>query len=189
MLTDQTVIDFIHATLGEYVDFDSKAQIQRPAVRLLSDHGKQVSIVSSDVPDMVVLQGELEPSNHVVPGALLNVNFRMEPAPFPDESAFVWTIYGETGDIRITSRDGPFLHSESYISPIKIDVFDHAKHEVTRQDWNWAEWQLQYPPRARNTAELYEQFAHGAKGTYPGFDHAVRRHAEVDDVLEPFLKE
>ncbi|KAF7192313.1 Galactose/lactose metabolism regulatory protein GAL80 [Pseudocercospora fuligena] len=180
------VIDFIHATLGEFKNFSSRAQIQRPKVRLLSEKG--CYIVDSDVPDVVFVNGELEPSSSVAHGATLSVNFRMEPAPFPGEPAFVWTIYGETGDIRVISPDGPFLHTDSYGSPITIEVFDHATGGVVRHEWGWPDWQLQFPPRARNTAELYEQFAMGTNGTCPDFDYAVKRHAEIDKVLEPFLK-
>ncbi|KAK4620569.1 Galactose/lactose metabolism regulatory protein GAL80 [Fulvia fulva] len=52
------VMDFIHSTLGEYAEYDSRAQIQKPNVTLLSGGYGSFSdndsrTVTSNVPDMV----------------------------------------------------------------------------------------------------------------------------------------
>jgi predicted dehydrogenase len=105
-------MDFIHSLLGEYRTFDRRAQIQKEQVNILSSSGSW--LVKSDVPDVVFLHGELEPSAHVLEGATLAVKFRMEPAPFPGDPAFVWTSHGQKGQLRVTAWAGPYLHTDSH---------------------------------------------------------------------------
>ncbi|KAL8349992.1 hypothetical protein RB598_005366 [Gaeumannomyces tritici] len=132
------VLDYVHEVLGEFErgTVRCRMQLQRSTMRLLGkagDGGEGASVeMESDVPDLVVLHGQLAAGRQqqsggwcsspegrgggsvvVEDGATLSIMYRSGP-PFKGEPAFVWTINCERGEILVTSPQGPYLHSDSY---------------------------------------------------------------------------
>ena len=162
-------------------------QIQRPLVSLkgaMKHHPGNagnnntredvVETVSSDVPDLIVLNGVLNS------GASLSVIFR-RGQPFKGSPGFQWQIYGETGEIQVTSA-GPSL--QALDSGIRIQIHDFATDSVKDIAWQWHHPEL--PVRARNIAALYEAFGRQQQGQYPTFEDAVSRHRQLEEMFEKF---
>ena len=183
------VIDAIHYTLGEYTSSNHHLQIQRPNQRVL-DAGTRATIknVISDVPDLVSVHGTLQRSQHVTEGASLVVNFRSGP-PFPGTLPLIWTIQGDKGTIRVTSERGPIALNADSSGPIPIEVHDHASGEVKIVEWEWEEWQVGLPAKARNIGKVYDLLwdrTEGRLGDVGGlvdFEAAVARHKQLDGIL------
>ena len=183
------VIDYIHSTLGEFRSSTSHMQIQRPSVpiRDTKEHRPQntgsntneeiVETVRSDVPDLIILNGVLNS------GASLSVTFR-RGQPFKGSPGLQWQIYGETGEIQVTSS-GPSL--QALDSGIKIQIHDFATDQVEDAPWQWHHHEL--PPQARNIAALYEAFYQQQGGQYPTFEDAVSRHRQLEEMFDRFDKD
>ena len=124
--------------------------------------------MSSDVPDLVSIIGELDS------GASLSINLR-RGQPFKDSPGFLWNIHGELGEIRVTASGPTFA---SLDATVKVEVHNFAKDEVEEAKWDGHRTSL--PARARNIGGLYDQFALGAKGQYPDFDEALKRHRYIE---------
>ncbi|KAK3653495.1 hypothetical protein LTR22_011169 [Elasticomyces elasticus] len=160
------LIDSIHSLLGEYRSFHAHAQNQRPTWTISSDNGSTRQ-TTSDVPDLVSLQGSLDGSSSLtVDNASLLFSFRTGPA-FP-------------GAYPQSEIDDP--------SGITIEVHDHATDEVKKVDWTWGkEWQAGLFYRGRNLGTLYDLFAEGGgamrKAKVVDFEGAVARHREIDGLL------
>ncbi|GKT44245.1 dehydrogenase aclE [Colletotrichum spaethianum] len=191
------MIDYVHHVLGEFEGggktFDSRLQIQRPKVKVLSNGTER--FVQSDVPDFIALHGALQGCN-AIDGATLAVRFRNGP-PFKGRPAFVWKIVGERGEIEVESPSGPYLHSDSYGKPIVIRVHDHAKDDVEEVAWGWEDWQEELPVRARNVGEVYERFARWVEagrgdveegGRWPTIEDATLRMKELEALSQGFGK-
>lgn len=101
--------------------------------------------------------------------------------PFPDTPGLEWRIYGETGEIRVTSS-GPFLNIG--YPDVKIAVFDfdleggEAKKvevvEVKKDEFDGEEWGMQ----SRNVARLYKGLSEGEVNC--SFEDAVQRHELIE---------
>ena len=187
VLTIATVIDFIHSILGEYQTSQIHSQIQRPNFIINHADGTKSQVIS-DVPDLVFLQGTLVASSLVAEGASLAATWRSGP-PFPGTKPIVWTINGESGEIRVTSPIGATIQAGiDKPSEVKIEVHDHATNSVKEVEWTWEpEWQADLSPRGRNVGGLYELYAQGPeavrKAGVADFEDAVARHAQIDKLL------
>ena len=190
-------IDIVHDVLGEFDSFESRMQIQRPTIALVDNDGKQTGTVTSDVPDFVAVHGSLEKSekDRVVDGATLAVTFRAGE-PFKGKPAFTWTINGERGEILVTSVKGPYLHSDSYVDPITIEVHDHSTDEVIDIEWDWEDWQKDLPVRSRIVAQIYERYARwvekgrpisvSEEDQWPRLHDAVARHKDLETLFQQY---
>ncbi len=75
------------------------------------------------------------------------MRYRKGP-PFKGEPAFVWTVSGEKGELRLVSPAGAALQANVYgDAPVTIDVHDFDTDEVVPVEWEWAAWQLGDPGR------------------------------------------
>lgn len=175
--------DAVQSVLGEIQNVQAQLQIQRPNVGLVDPpSGKIIEAVKSDVPDLICTTGILQESDSVVPGASIHLRFR-KGQPFKGEPALLWTINGEKGEIRLTNYNGPSINANS--DDIVIEIDDHEKNEVQKIDWEWGEY-AQLPPVAKNIAALYEAYAKGDASRYATFDHALKRHKQLDGILARF---
>jgi predicted dehydrogenase len=153
------MIDYVHEVLGEFASFESRMQIQRPTIKVVGKDGTQTGSILSDVPDFLAVHGRLtNGKQEIADNATLAVTYRSGP-PFKGTPAFVWTINGEKGELLVTSPSGPYLHSDSYEEPVRIELHDHASDEVLDVPWDWKDWQKELPVRTRIVAELYERYA------------------------------
>ncbi|KAL9085804.1 MAG: hypothetical protein Q9165_007436 [Trypethelium subeluteriae] len=125
-------------------------------------------------------------------GATLTVTYRNGPS-FPGSPAFLWTIAGTKGELRVTSPAGPYLQSHSYGTDdkpavIEIAVHDYASDAVEKVPWHWSNLQKSLGMvRGRNIADVYERFAaNGDKGPWPTFGDAVVRHEQIAQILKAF---
>lgn len=165
------MIDFVDFILGEFVSFSSHLKIQRPQVELVQD-GKVLETVTSDVPDLITLNGIL-PSD--IP---LSISFR-RGQPFKDDPGFIWNLYGVAGEIKVQGP-GPALQAND--ANFKIQLHSFAKDEVEEVKWEPPFPDL--PGPAQNVAALYEAFADARadqKG-YPDFEDAVVRLQQIEDL-------
>ncbi|KAF2718616.1 NAD(P)-binding protein [Polychaeton citri CBS 116435] len=174
-------IAFAHS---EYKTSTSHSQIQVKNINILSETNPHTK--PTDVPDLLFVGGELESAKpYVEPGATLSVTFRRDPAPFPGEVAFIWSIYGTKAQLRVSSPAGIFLNSDSYKLPVTIEIVEHnGGGKIETVEWQWHEWQESLLLRGRSIAELYDRFA--SDGVYPTFEEAVVRHKEIDAYLDSF---
>ncbi len=178
------MIDAIHFVLGEYKAFDAHTQIERPNQKIVNRETGQERETTSDVPDLVSLQGPLTPSQMVTEGASLTVTFRSGP-PFPGSKALVWTITGEKGRIRLSNEKTSFVQMEADANAMPIEVESFSSGEVTKASWGWEDWQEPLLARGRNIAKLYDLYYEGKLGEFGAadFDAAVVRHQELDKIL------
>ena len=182
-------MDFVHSTLsGEYTSFTAQTHIQRPRIGIRDGDGKVTETISSDVPDLVTMTGDLDISKGGSDSKIpLDVRLRRGP-PFKGTPGLDWIITGDKGEIRITNVNGPTLNADD--SGAKVEVYDFESDEVSQVD-GWEEDEYAHlPAAARNIGRLYDLFAaakHGGKGgervEYPDFDHAVLRHGEIDGIF------
>lgn len=179
----RTAIDAIHSVLGEYQQASSHANLVRPTVNILAD-GKVLRQVTTNVPDEVFITGSLGGSSIVQKGASLSLTFRRNPVPFPDEPAFSWSIFGETGQIRVNMHKNIFWSMES--SGLTIRLHKYGEDTTETIPWQYETWQEDLPQRAKNISNLYELYAAGK--TVPTFATAVERHEQIDGVLDAFYR-
>ena len=184
------MIDYVHSVLGEWADFTSRMQIQRPTKYIVHKDGSRTPL-QTGVPDMAWVNGVLAPGRpYVAPGATMAVALRVGP-PFKGMPGFTWTIYGETGEILVTSPHGPHFQA-----PIEIKVQDFATDSVEDIPWDWLEWQKELPWHARDIAEEYERYARWVEAgkpaevpedqNWPRLHDAVERHREIDAMFKQF---
>ena len=147
--------------------------------------GAIVETVRTTVPDLAIATGTLQPSAHVEAGATLLARYRRVQA-FKGEAPLVWTVTGETGELRLTATGGPGLNAMSHGEPVAIEVYDFATETVEDVGWKWDEARSDLPVNARNIGALYEAFAQGDESRYPTFDHAVKRHRQLETMLAKF---
>lgn len=158
------MIDYVHEVLGDWEDFTSKMQIQRPVLNVTAADGSVSGTVTSDVPDFITVHGTLKPGKaDIVPGALLTATFRAGQA-LKGQPGFTWTINGSKGELVITAP-GPYLMSgDSYNGPVQIRFHDHGSDEMRDIEWDWEEYQKGLGLRARSVAEMYERYARWVEG-------------------------
>lgn len=187
------MIDYVHDVLGEWEDFTTKMQIQRPTLNVTAADGSVTGTVRSDVPDFLTVHGTLKCGKaNIVSGALLSVTFRAGPA-LKGHPGFTWTINGSKGELVITAP-GPYLMSgDSYNGPVQIHFHDHKSDEMKEIGWVWEEYQKELGLRARSVAEMYERYARwigGGKGDvekgyeFPTLEDGVDLMKEFDQLYK-----
>lgn len=169
------MIDYVLDVLGGFKDFQGRMQNQRPVKKVVDGNGAVVGETESDVPDFLTIHGALKKETgkaDIADGATLVSTFR-HGTPFKGHPGFEWSINGTKGELLITAP-GPYLMSDSYDGPIKIELHDHATDTVKDLGWDWKDWQKELPIRSRIVAELYERYAEwvqgGRKGVKEGRD-------------------
>ena len=167
------MIDFVMLVLGELSVFQSQLNILRPEVPIMASDGTILETVATDVADHIMLQGILRSS-----GAPLSVTFRRGP-PFKGTPGFIWSIYGEKGEIRITAA-GPALQANDDETTIAVHTFDQEDVEVIACD----RCVKDLPKSARNVAAMYEALATKETRKYPDFGPAVLRHRQIEEVIK-----
>ncbi|KAK9414042.1 hypothetical protein SUNI508_11368 [Seiridium unicorne] len=177
------ISDNIQYVLGDIQNIQSKLQIQRPDAKLIDRaSGEVTEVVKSDVPDLVFINGTLSESDITVEGASISIDAR-RGQPFKGEPAFIWTINGEKGEILLTSYNGPSIGVNS--ADVVIKIHDHETDKVQKVDWG-ASPSEHLPPAGRNIAALYEAYAAGDVSKYADFEHALKRHKQIDSILASF---
>lgn len=178
--------DTVNQAVGQLSSFSSILATKRPTVNL-RDKGlaykpgpsdppaKIVETISRDTADQILIQGNL------ASGALLSYHLR-GGQEFPGTPGSVWSIYGSTGEIRVTTPS-PHLHIGG--PGQTLQVHDHKTGEVESLSTEAGdEWdQKEYPWPARNVARLYESLAEeGRESEYADWEEAVVRHRLVDEL-------
>ncbi|KAJ7815720.1 hypothetical protein B0H13DRAFT_2258052 [Mycena leptocephala] len=175
-------VQFVH---GDATAIQSRLHVQFPKAKLRDSASNTiVKTVTSDVPDLVIAAGALPASRTTQPGAPLLVRFRRGQPAFDDEPPLVWSVTGETGEIRLTSPAGTTLHAFAHTEAVRLEVRDFATAtgEVERIEWRWEGWQEELPLVVRSIAALYEAFADGEE-RYATFDDALGRHEQLEGML------
>ena len=183
------MIDFVHHVLGEFVpgSLRARAQLQRPTLRLTDARGDDAGEIRSDVPDLLIVFGEIQPSDHSVPGATLSITYR-NGQPFKAEPGMHWTINGEMGEIRIVSVGGPYLNLDVYSDQgFSMEIHDHDSDELEIIGWQWETWQEELPVLSRQVASVYERYAtwsrEGGEVDWPTIQQAYERQKEIESIL------
>ncbi|KAI1080121.1 hypothetical protein F5B20DRAFT_114877 [Whalleya microplaca] len=178
--------DTVQSVLGELQNEQSRLQLQRPLVKIRdpSKGDAIVETVKSDVPDLIIVTGSLPKSEHVVENATLLARYR-RGQPFKGGPSYTWTIYGEKAEIRLTVIDGLGIHGSSKGDPITVELHNYETEKVERVDWESDE-RSELPGRARNIGALYEAYASNESVPYPTFEHALKRHKQLDGILAKF---
>jgi len=174
-------IDYIQAVLGYDFSPSPKALLasRRSHQKVLSSSNelvKEKHAITSD--DTIFLHGTL--SN----GIPLSFSLR-GGKPFKDVPGLDWRIYGETGEIRITSS-GPFLNIGYPDVKIAISDFgmdggdskDVVTVEVEKDEFDDDAWGIP----SRNVARVYKELAEGRVNC--SFEDAVERHELIDGMYK-----
>lgn len=69
-----------------------------------------------------------------------------------------------------------------------IELHDLTTGEAKPIEWQWQEWQTEFPGPVRNIGALYEAFAEGDESKYATFEDAFIRHEQLDSMLKRFQK-
>jgi predicted dehydrogenase len=171
--------DCITQALGPLSTFTSTAAITRPVTQLRTtpltlgpdSTATFVGSVPRTTPDLIMLQGKL------ASGAFISYYLR-GGAPVPDTPGLVWSVYGEKGEIRLTTN-GSNLHIGAPSDAIVVhDQHTNTVESVPLDTDKWDE--LPFP--ARNVARVYEAFAED-KGGYGTWDDSIERHKFVEEVM------
>lgn len=160
-------------------------QIQNPKIKLLDrPGGEYVGDIPTNSPDLVVVTASLPESSLTRNYAKLMITWRAGTGfPDPKQPAFVWTIRGEKGSLRLTYEGSHINQGED----AQIEWHDQASGETRSVEWQWKEWQAGHPGPVRNVAALYEAFADGDESKYMTFDVALKRHEQLESMREKFL--
>ncbi|KAK8079980.1 NAD(P)-binding protein [Apiospora hydei] len=155
-------------------------------VQFILPPGEILETVKSNVPDLVHVTGVLLESNHVSNGATLSIRYR-RGQPFKGEPPMVWTINGDKGEIRFTAHGGPVVNVTSKENAPVIEVHNFATDEVEQIEYDHGP-RLDIGLPARNVGSVYEAFATQDESQYATFDHAVKRHSQLDKMLLDYDK-
>ena len=131
------------------------------------------------------MNGKLSESSVAKEGASVSLYYR-RGQEFKGEPAYRLSINGEKGELRLLSLQGPSLHAQSYSKPVTIEIHDFETDEVTAVEWKWDDWQEVLPFASRSIGAVYELFAEGDAGDYTTFDIALKRHQQLNEILERF---
>ncbi|KAL8797807.1 MAG: hypothetical protein Q9195_000159 [Heterodermia aff. obscurata] len=168
------LVDSIHNVLGPFTNTKSTLATTRSHVNILSPSGKITETIASNIPDHIIYSGKLLNSENAPISMFLR-----RGAPFKDTPGFVWSILGETGEIRVVSAS-PSIQAFDHSPRILVESFESG--DV--QEVDVEEKQSPFKLPAKNIATLYEAFASGEKGTFPDFDDAVGLHKELGEMLK-----
>ncbi|KAL7936537.1 hypothetical protein V8C35DRAFT_295772 [Trichoderma chlorosporum] len=194
------MIDLVHSVLGEFKDFQSQLQIRWPEVEVVDKDDVKVRTRQNDIPDLITAHGVLAPGTaNIQEGATLSAFFRSGPV-FKDELPYVWYIQGQKGELKITSPVGPILQAAT-VPGVKIELHDAITDEVTEIPWEseWKDWQNELQvPGGKLVGEMYNRYAQWFQqedkeaapvgGDWPRLQDAIRRHEELDKMLNDFDK-
>ncbi|KAI1767909.1 NAD(P)-binding protein [Hypoxylon sp. FL1150] len=179
------LFDFVQSALGEVQVLHSRLQLQRPDVKIRDPStGLIVETIRSDVPDLMFVTGSLQASEYVASGATLHFRCR-RGQPFKGEDPLVWSVNGEKGEIRLRASGGMSIGAGAHGQPITIEIHDFDTDEVQNVEWSW-QGREELDVSARMVGALYEAFAAGDLTKYPTFDHASKRHDQLDEMLSHF---
>ncbi|KAK2736517.1 oxidoreductase family protein [Colletotrichum kahawae] len=174
--------DYIISSLGDARDIRSRLQLLRPKVSLASSKsGAMAESVQSNVPDLAYVTASLAGTDLVQDGASLLMGFH-RGQPFPGEPHLTWTILGETGAIKLTAERGTTPRTMAS-SPVRILWHEFVTGQVQEVEWEWEPWLQELPSAARGVAALYDAYARGDESAYSDFEHALKRHAQLEDIL------
>ena len=166
----RVAIDCVEVVLGPLKQALGKLSIQRPEAKIM-DGESLVETVPRVTPDHVLLQGTFQS------GALLT--FQLRPGkPFPGTPGMTWSIYGDTGEIRITAP-GHFLNLD--YPETKIEIHDLATDKVEEVAIEKDEFS-DLPRPAQNIARLYEGIAKGDHDKIADFGAAIGRHRFLESI-------
>lgn len=186
-------LDWVHEVLGEFAEFESRMQIQRPEVNILGADEAIQKKIGTDVPDLLTIQGNLKSRDGVggtVEGALLTHVFR-HGTPFKGKPGLILTINGEKGELLVTIGER-FLFLED---PASILLHDHVTDEVKEIKWDWNDWQKELPIKARGVAELYERYGEWVESgksqvnsgrEWPTLEDAVTRTKQFETIFAQY---
>jgi hypothetical protein len=152
--------------------------------------------VTSDVPDLIYVTGTLTTAHtaRTPGGATLHVRFRRGPASASfradgkeeEEPALVWRVTGERGKLSLVSSSGAVLQAHAS-GGIALSIHGSEVGAVRTVEWeSWPESLTDLPLMARNVGALYEAYADGGVTPYPDFEHAVRRHEQLENYWAQF---
>ncbi|KAL6355328.1 hypothetical protein LRP88_10914 [Fusarium phalaenopsidis] len=173
--------EFLQTALGDVYDIRSRLQLQRPKVRLASKMGAVIETVESDVPDLVSVTALLRPSQYVESGATVVMTFQ-KGEPFPGDPCLTWTISGEKGELKFTAQGGTTPRTMAS-GDVKIVLHDFSTGEISDIPWAWEPWRQELPAAARGVAGIYEAYARGDSTGYCDFEHGLKRHEQLENVL------
>jgi predicted dehydrogenase len=172
-------IPFIHTTdnvlyaLGELKDFSAVLATRFPKSQLLTPDGKPNGFIDRDTPDQILVQGTIASSR-----APLSIHMR-GGKPFKGNPSLYWTIFGEKGQIRVSSLSNSLgIHTGTE----KVELYDHDKDEVEVIDTPFPDVVKDLPPFSRCVALDYEGFATGNSEGLVTFNDAVVRHRFIDEI-------
>ena len=152
------MIDYVlYAAGAELSKLGAIVKTQRNMMQLKQADGS-LSNDKRDTPDQIMVHG------HLQGGAVLSVRQRGGPS-FKAEPGLRWSIYGEKGEIEITSA-GCFL--QIGYNDMKIKLHDHQVDTVQTIDWavDGSDEFESLPLSARNVARLYEAYVDGRHDEY-----------------------
>lgn len=141
---------------------------------LTNDAGEVVeSDNKPDTPDFISLHGVTKA------GIALNITIR-GGKPFKNTPALEWRLYGEKGEIRVSSSQA-FL--QFTVPDIKIEVHDFESDEVKVVEIRGREFDgFQLDTPADNVGRAYETIAEA--GSNCTFEDAVERHRLLDAMFK-----
>ena len=168
------MVDSIHNVLGPFTNTKSTLSTTRARVNVVSSSGQITETMTPDTADHIIYSGKLSNSD----SAPISI-FLRRGAPFKDTPGFVWSILGETGEIRVVSSS-PALQAFETSTQILVQSFESGDVEEVDLEDKPSPFKLP----VRNIASLYEAFASGKKGTFADFEDAVGLHKELGEMLK-----
>ncbi|OTA99893.1 hypothetical protein M426DRAFT_324792 [Hypoxylon sp. CI-4A] len=177
--------DWVQHALGDIEVLHSHLQIQRPDVKIRDpETGNIVETVKSDVPDLVHVIGSLSASEYTAAGATVHMRVR-RGQEFKGEAPLVWSINGEKGEIRLSASGGLGIVAWAHGQPIAIEVHNFETDEIENVEWSW-DGKEELDVSARMVGALYDAFADGDTSKFPTFDHALKRHEQLEEMISQF---
>lgn len=169
------MIDFVLYALSQDVKtLNAAVSTQRRTSKLKLADGS-LEEIKRETPDHILLQG------HLQNGALLDASLRGGPA-FKDSPGFVWNIYGEKGEIKVTAP-GVVLNV-GFGPAVSVKFHDHARDTVEVIDWGVDDEEEKLPVPSQNVGRLYQSFAEGKRHDYADWEEAVAMHKLLEKILE-----
>lgn len=171
-------------TLGDVHNIKPHLQLQRPSIKIYDSHtGEFIENAQSEVPDLIYVTGTLPGTRHIAQDATLSLRFRRAQV-FEGEPALVWSILGEKGEIRLMAAASTMLQASS-LADVTIHVENHETGNVEPVNFDWGAYS-ELPFIARSYGPLYEAYASEAEGKYPDFEHALKRHRQLEEIWSGF---
>lgn len=170
------MIDYVLYALGPLASYKGNLSTQRKETQTVDTDGKVLRAVTRGTPDTFSLQGTLKS------GADLTVYMR-GGKPFKGEPGLLWRIYGEKGEIQVTSA-GVFFNVGYPAESIAVKVHNHEADTVEQIDYSDLAHHDDLPLPAKNVAALYEAFADERTDEYVQWDEAVTRHELLHNLAE-----